>query len=253
MSKRATRRTEHAFVAEGCELLRSALDAGAEIEAIFIAPEGLDDPEVIELSKRSLDTGARVYGLEPGVMERVSDTVTPQPVLSVVKTIDADIEVVAKSRLVIVLVDVRDPGNAGTVMRTVDASGAAAVIFCGGTVDPYNPKTVRASAGSIFHVPVILAESAREILDKLSEFGYQVFGTDAHGEIDYVEVDWTRPTALVLGNEANGLSDQLVELLDATISIPMVGKAESLNVGIACAVLCFEALRRVSRRCERID
>lgn len=244
MNKRATRRIEQAFVAEGCELLRCALDADAKIEAIYIAPHGLDDLEVVELTQRSLERGARIYDLESGVMERISDTVTPQPVLSIVKTIDADIEVVAKARLVIVLVDVRDPGNAGTVMRTGDASGAAAVIFSGGTVDPYNPKTVRASAGSIFHVPVILAENTLEMFAKLSEFGYQLFGTDAKGEIDYVEVDWNRPTALVLGNEANGLSDELVGLLDATISIPMVGKAESLNVGIACAVLCFEALRK---------
>jgi TrmH family RNA methyltransferase len=144
--------------------------------------------------------------------------------------------------LVVVLADVRDPGNAGTVLRTADAAGVAAIVCCGGTVDPYNPKTVRSSAGSLFHVPLVVAGDPTETLEALAGLGFRRLGTVVRGGQDYLEVDWRQPTALVLGNEAAGLPDGLP--VDGTVGIPMAGRAESLNVGMACAVLCFEALRQ---------
>lgn len=182
-----------------------------------------------------------MFELAPGVMERIADTVTPQPVLALFPMVDVE-EVPEGAQLVVVMADVRDPGNAGTVLRTADASGVDAVICCGGTVDPYNPKTVRASAGSLFHVPVVIGEEPGPVLEKLGHSGFRRLGTVVRGGEDYAEVDWSAPTALVLGNEAAGLGATLP--LDGTISIPMTGRAESLNVGMACAVICFEASRR---------
>jgi TrmH family RNA methyltransferase len=289
-------------VAEGIEVVRTALAAGCVPESIYVASEGMPSPSpspvhggqiaagtspsrldggrsdrsapvdaVAALLARADEMGARIFELAPGVMARVADTVTPQPVMAVFPMVHVP-AVPAASRLVVVMVDVRDPGNAGTVLRTADAAGVDAVVCCGGTVDPYNPKTVRSSAGSVFHVPLVLGEDAVAVLEALAPAGgrgndaaargrnepsggtarpdgaaphvtgMRRLGAVVRGGTDYATIDWTEPTALVLGNEATGLPATLP--LDGTVCIPMAGRAESLNVGMACAVLCFEALRQ---------
>lgn len=225
---------------EGVEVVRTALAAGAVPESVYVAAEG--GHGVAELADSAADLGVRVHVLAPGVMARVAGTVTPQGLLAVFAMADRGSEVVAGGTLVVVMDDVRDPGNAGTVLRTADAAGVDVVMCCGGTVDPYNPKTVRASAGSIFHVPVVVEPAVVRALELLAGHGYHRLGTVVRGGEDYTTVDWRRPTALVLGNEAAGLPAGLP--LDGTVAVPMPGRAESLNVGTACAVLCFEALRQ---------
>jgi TrmH family RNA methyltransferase len=239
VQKRATRWSERAFVAEGPELVRTGLDAGAIPEALYVATEGAEDPVTAALARRAELAGVRVYELAAGVMAKVADTVTPQPVLAVFPMRDVP-AVPDDAGLVVVMVDVRDPGNAGTVLRSADAAGAGAVVACGGTVDPYNPKTVRSSAGSVFHVPLVVAADAVAALEALAR--WRRLGAVVRGGEDYAGVDWRQPTALVLGNEAAGLPDGLA--LDGLLSVPMAGQAESLNVGMACAVICFEALRQ---------
>jgi RNA methyltransferase, TrmH family len=150
----------------------------------------------------------------------------------------------AEQPLLVVLVDVRDPGNAGTVLRTADASGVSSVIFSGESVDPYNPKTVRASAGSLFHVPFGVQPDAMALAASLAGRGYRTLATVVRDGEDYAALDWSVPTALFLGNEAAGLGPDVLEAIGGAVAIPMAGKAESLNVGVACAVLCFEALRQ---------
>jgi TrmH family RNA methyltransferase len=181
------------------------------------------------------------------VLERVADTVTPQPVLTVLPMMRPDPVVAtepAAQRLIVVLVDVRDPGNAGTVLRTADASGVDAVIFSGESVDPYNPKTVRASAGSLFHVPFSVQADPVALAASLAERGYRTLATVARDGDDYAALDWSVPTVLFLGNEAAGLGPEVRTAIGGAVAIPMDGRAESLNVGVACAVLCFEALRQ---------
>jgi TrmH family RNA methyltransferase len=141
-------------------------------------------------------------------------------------------------------VDVRDPGNAGTVLRSAEAAGAGGVIFCDGSVDVFNPKTVRASAGALFHVPVVAGGDPAGVLDELGRAGLRRLGTAARGGQAYTDVDMTGPVAIVLGNEAHGLSVDVAGRLDGSITIPMAGKADSLNVGMAAAVICFEAARQ---------
>jgi len=178
------------------------------------------------------------------VMERVASTVTPQPLLAVVSYRPSPWATLDGATLVVACVDVRDPGNLGTVIRTADAAGVDAVVCCDGTVDPTNPKTLRSTAGSLFHVPVVHGGSAAEALAELSARGFTTVATVVRGGTDYVAFDWTRPVALVLGNEAAGLDPALVAELDAGVTVPMAGRAESLNVGVSAAVLCFEALRQ---------
>jgi TrmH family RNA methyltransferase len=231
-------------VVEGAELLSVALDAGARVESVYVAPEGRAADAVAAVVDRAFAEGVRVFDLAPGVLERIADTTTPQPVLSVVAFEPRALGELAGGSLVVVCVDVRDPGNAGTVIRTADAAGADGVVCCAGSVDPYNPKTVRASAGSLFHVPVVAGGGVTEVLGELRDAGYTVVGTVVRDGQDYTAFDWTGRVALVLGNEASGLPVEAVASLDRRVSVPMAGRAESLNVAVSAAVVCFEALRQ---------
>jgi RNA methyltransferase, TrmH family len=236
-------------VAEGAELIRCALDAGAPIESIYVAPDGADDGAVGEVCRRAEAGGVRVFPLAAGVLERVADTVTPQPVLAVLPMLEepapgSDPWSARDGALIVVLVDVRDPGNAGTVLRAADASGSALVVYAGDSVDPYNPKTVRSSAGSLFHVPLAVRQDPGALAAELADAGFRTLATVVRDGEDYAGLDWSTPSALFLGNESSGLPPELAGALSGTLGIPMAGRAESLNVGVACAVVCFEAFRQ---------
>jgi TrmH family RNA methyltransferase len=228
------------------KLLASALDAGAAVEAVFVEPGAGSIPEVSAVLDAALERGARVFDLAPGVLERVADTVTPQPVLAVVSMPDTTLDELVGATFVVVCVDIRDPGNAGAVIRVAHASGAQGVVCSAGTVDPFNPKTVRASAGSVLHIPVVVAGDAGAVLDTLRSRGLRRIAAVSSGGAPYTEVDLTSPLALVLGNEAAGLPPELEALLDTRVTIPMGSGVESLNVSTAAAVLCFEVARRRS-------
>ncbi len=243
LSRRSAREADSAFVVEGAKVLSEALDAGTPVESVYLGAGRSADAIV----QRAFDAGARVYELAPGVLERVADTVTPQPVMAVLPFVDRTLDDLRGASLLVVAVDVRDPGNAGTVLRSAEAAGADGVLFCGGSVDIYNPKTVRASAGSMFHVPVVAGGDPVELLREMATWGVRRLATGAVGGDDYSELDLTAPTAFVLGNEANGLPADIEALVDGRVTIPMVGRSESLNVGMAAAVLCFEAARQRRR------
>ena len=149
---------------------------------------------------------------------------------------------------VLVGVGIQDPGNAGTIIRSAAAAGAAAVIFCSGSVDMYNPKTVRSSAGALFQVPVVAGDGAEEVLAELGRRDVNRMAATAAGGRDHTGVDLTAPTALVLGGETNGLPPALLDLVDGQITVPMVPGTESLNVAMAATVLCFEAARQRQAR-----
>ena len=209
--------------------------------------EAAGSPAVADALARAQGKGIRIFELGPGVVERVADTVTPQPLLAVVRTPQAVLQDLAAATFVVVCVDVRDPGNAGAVIRSADAAGADGVVCCAGTVDPFNPKTVRASAGSVLHLPVVAGDDPAEVLDALAGQGMTCLAAVAHGGTPYTEVDLLAPLALVLGNEASGLPPAIGDRLGHGVTIPMAGGAESLNVSMAAAVLCFEVRRARSR------
>jgi TrmH family RNA methyltransferase len=242
--KRALRAAEGVVVVEGAELLAAALDAGCAIEAVYVAPEGAAVPAVASVADRVAAAGGRVFDLAAGVMEKVASTVTPQPVVAVVAYRPAGLDVLDGASLVVVCVDVRDPGNLGTVIRTADAAGADAVVCCEGTVDPTNPKCVRATAGSLFHVPVVEGGAVADVLAALAARGITTVATVVRGGTDHTEIDWTTPSALVLGNEASGLPAELAGAMDRRATVAMAGRAESLNVSMAAAVVAFEAVRQ---------
>lgn len=232
------------LVAEGADVISAALAAGAPVESVYWAPGAVSVPALAEVIEVILDAGGRAYPLAPGVMERVADTVTPQPVLAVVGYRPAALDAVAGASLVLVLDEVRDPGNAGTLIRAADAAGADAVVCTSGTVDPTNPKAVRASAGSIFHLPVVESVPSEDLVHRLEGRGLDTVVTVARGGGDYAAFDWSRPVAVAVGNEAHGVTGVVAARAAHRVSIPMPGTAESLNVAMAAGIVLFEAVRQ---------
>lgn len=213
---------------EGQGLITQAWEAGWEIEAQFVAPG----------SGAVVPDGA-VYELAPNVIERVASTEAPQPVLAVVRQRQHTLP--EGATFVVVADRVADPGNAGTIIRSAEAAGADAVVFTPGSVDAFNPKVVRATAGSLFRVPVLTAA-----LEDMSAAGLTVLATSSHEGVAYTDADLAGPVAIVLGNEAHGVPDDAP--VDGWITIPHAGPAESLNVAMAATVLVFEVARQRRRR-----
>jgi RNA methyltransferase, TrmH family len=245
------REAEHAFVAEGAKVVEAAIEAGAPIESLFVSAGWRSSAATVAVVERANGIGLRVFELGPGVMERVADTVSPQSVCAVVGAVDLRLdELVSGSAsaatrdVVIVCVDVRDPGNLGSILRVAGATGVSGVICCAGTVDPYNPKVVRASAGALFRLPLVTGVAPGEALGVLAEHGFRCWATVPAGGTDYASADLDGPTALVLGNEAAGLPEDVVARIDGALTIPMAEGTESLNVAMTAAVLCFEVARR---------
>ncbi|MBA2724667.1 MAG: RNA methyltransferase, partial [Actinobacteria bacterium] len=187
----------------------------------------------------------RPLRVSAGVMKAITDTTTPQGIAALVEMPDTSLGALpAAASLVLVLAEVRDPGNAGTLIRSALGAGASAVIFSDGCVDPFAPKTIRSAAGALFEIPIIRA-SLGAATDVLKSEGFELLGTEAGGKAVHA-LDLSGKVAFVLGNEAWGLSPEADGLLDAKVGIPMPGALESLNVAVAGSLLLFEAVRQRS-------
>ena len=232
---------------DGPTLLAEALAAGVVVEEVFTC--GGHD-EVVRAAEAQ---GARVREVTVDVLARAVDTVTPNGVAAVAPrletSLDDAIDRAAAGPLALVLVDLADPGNAGTLVRAAEAAGAAAVLFCGSSVDPSSGKCVRASAGALFHVAHAVGGDVGPVLQRLGDHGVRRTAAVVQGGIPYDTADLTGPLALVLGSEAHGLAAPVLDAIDDHLSIPMAGRSESLNVAMAGSILCFEALRQ--RRARR--
>jgi RNA methyltransferase, TrmH family len=236
------RRREQTVVVEGARVIGGALDRGAEIVTVYAGPDA--SRTSADVMARLRAAGVTVRDVADGVVERVASTVTPQPVIALATLATAGLEELDAARPVLVAVDVADPGNAGTLVRSAEAAGAAGVVFCGNSVDPYSPKVVRSSAGALFGIPVVEVDSPVQVLDALGANGRPRLATVARGGEPYDRCDLGGPVALVVGGEAHGLPAAVDDHVDGTVTIPMFGAAESLNVGVAGSVLVFEAARQ---------
>jgi len=256
LAKRAFRGKERRFIAEGPQAVReAAAHRGATGEPtlveLFTTLEAADRYADIVATARA--TGVRVHYASDAVLADLSGTVTPQGLLGVCRFLDSPFEDIlrARPRLVAVLAQVRDPGNAGTVLRCADAAGADAVVLTDASVDPYNPKSVRASVGSLFHLPVAVDVPAELAVRGLREAGVRILAADGAGDRDLDdELDagtMGGSTAWIFGNEAWGLPEETRALADAVVRVPIHGKAESLNLATAAAV-CLYASARAQRR-----
>jgi RNA methyltransferase, TrmH family len=240
------------FLVEGPQAVREALALapGGVVHEVFVTHDGqARHPDLIEAATA---IGIRVDRVEDAVMAELAGTVTPQGILAVCRRIDVPLEAVLERspRLVVVLAHVRDPGNAGTVIRCSDAAGADGVLLSEASVDVYNPKAVRASAGSLFHLPVVVDVKVESTVERLQAKGLRVLAADGAGEVDLDEETGAGrldvPTAWVFGNEAWGLTEEVLAVCDAVVRVPIYGRAESLNLASAAAV-CIYASARAQR------
>lgn len=209
---------------------------------VFAVP---DDPDVSALADRCGQSGARVFEVGDNVLKTIADAATPQGIVAVAEMPSFSLDALsADADLVLVLAQVRDPANAGTMMRTAAAAGTACVVFTEASVDPFGPKTVRASAGAVCKIPVARSAALAETAVILRDKGFRCVGAEAGRPASIYDLDLSGKTAIVVGNEAWGFGDAPVDLLDEVASIPMVTNVESLNVAAAAAVFLFETVRQ---------
>jgi TrmH family RNA methyltransferase len=264
LTKRAFRERARAFLAEGPQAVSEAFGCGAPVTELFVTADARARHE--ELVTAMARAGIPVHIVSGEVMSDLAQTVTPQGLLAVCGFVDVPLEQAVAGLapaadadgagaaggpppLVAVLANVRDPGNAGTVLRTADAAGAQAVIFSDASVDLYNGKCVRASAGSLFHLPVVAGGPPNQAIRALRDAGLQILAADARAGRSLDELgpgELAAPTAWIFGNEAWGLPDEVVALADESVAVPIYGRAESLNLATAAAV-CLYACARAQR------
>ncbi|RRD46226.1 RNA methyltransferase [Tessaracoccus sp. OH4464_COT-324] len=243
LTQRRGRDIANKFLVEGRQAVREALAAGDIVEEVVV-----DDPA----KHADLLDGysGTLWRADESAMRQLSDTVTPQGVIAVCRQLSFGWEHISDARLVVICSQVRDPGNAGTVIRCADAFGADAVILTTGSVDIYNPKVVRSTVGSLFHMPILTGVDLRDAVDRVHSLGLHVLAADGEGEpldLKALRGELRRPTAWIMGNEAWGLPVADRALADEVVAVPMWGGAESLNLSSAAAV-CLYATASAQRR-----
>ena len=242
LSRRSVRTERRLFLADGPKAVAGALSVDGCVVEVFATPEATEEHADLAAS------AARWTLVDEPALVSLSDSVTPAGLVAVCRFLDVSFEEALSDqpRLVVVCADVRDPGNAGTVIRTADAAGADAVVLAGHSVDAYHPRTVRASVGSLFHLPLVIEPDPLAALRAAREAGLALAAADGAGELDLFDADLSGPTAWLFGNEAWGLPEDLAALADHRVAIPIHGRAESLNLATAAA-LCLYASARAQR------
>ncbi|MDQ6526597.1 RNA methyltransferase [Nocardioides sp. LHD-245] len=245
LHRRSERSERRCFLADGPKAVEGALatvlGSGQDcVVEVFATPAAATE-------YADLLGAAPVTLVDDRAMSGLSDSVNPAGLVAVCRFLDGGLP--PAPRLLTICADVRDPGNAGTVIRTSDAAGAEGVVLAGDAVDAYNPKTVRASVGSLFHLPVVLERDPAAAVRRAQRSGLTVLAADGAGEVDLFAADelLTRPTAWLFGNEAWGLPDELAALADHRVRIPILGAAESLNLATAAAVCLYASARAMMR------
>lgn len=240
LRKRALRERRRMFLVEGAQAVEEAVRAGVLVRLFHGPGEGLH-PTVVLAEQSEVQT----VEVSDEIVRALTSTVTPQGLVGVAPFIDAPLEDLPNpSTLAAVLCAVRDPGNAGTVLRSADAAGGDAVVFSEASVDVYNAKVVRSSAGSLFHLPVVRDAPAARAVAALRERGVRILAASGRGRRSLYDVDLTGPIGFLFGNEAWGMAPEVEALADESVRIPIPGRAESLNLATAAGICLFEAIRQ---------
>lgn len=242
LTKRSARQETGLFLLEGPQAAREALVYRPDtVVEMFATPSALErHPGLRDLAR---DASLEVVFTTEAVLDAMADTVTPQGIVAVARQTPTSLrDVFAESpRLIAICEEVRDPGNLGTIIRAADAAGADAVILTGRTVDPYNPKVVRATTGSMFHLPIVVGVELPSVVERARAGGVRVIAADVRGE-DFLAARalLAEPTAWLFGNEARGLDEHSLGLADLSLRLPIYGSAESLNLATAASVCLYE-------------
>ena len=225
---------------EGPLVVLEALRSHTEVTDVFVT----DPNRHADVVRAGTSAGVDVWDVSPEAMRSLSTTVTPQGVVAVASIPTISLDDLTAADPALVLADVRDPGNAGTLLRSAVGAGAAAVVFAGNSVDPLHPKVVRASAGAVFSTQVVRTTSIENCASKLRALGVELVAALPTASLTADRADLTRPVAVVVGNEAWGLPDEVMAVVDTTVAIPMPGPLESLNVAVAGSILLYEIARQ---------
>jgi TrmH family RNA methyltransferase len=239
LQRRSARDDVRRFLVEGAQGVGEALAHEPPLLDRLFTTDPLDADAV-----RAADAGVTVEVVDPAAIAAIASTVTPQPVVGIAPYLDVDLDAVGVDGCIAILHEVRDPGNAGTVLRSADAAGASGVVFTTESVDVYNPKTVRSSAGSIFHLPVVRGAAIVPAVGSMRARGVRVLAMAGDGARSLYATDLTGPIAFLFGNEAHGLDGAARALADEVVHVPQPGRAESLNLAAAATVCLFEWARR---------
>lgn len=245
LTKRSARTETGLFLLEGPQAVREALSYRPDaIVELFATPAGWEKHP--DLRAAADEHAIEVVFVTEYVLNAMADTVTPQGLIAVVRQIPTSVREIfaASPRLIAICNEVRDPGNLGTIIRAADAAGADAVVLTGRTVDPYNPKVVRATTGSLFHLPVSVGGDLEDVVERAHDAGLLVLAADVKGD-DLLQARaegvLAQSTAWLFGNEARGLEDSALELADRVLKLPIFGRAESLNLATAASVCLYES------------
>lgn len=232
------RMSEHRFLIEGEHLVEEAIKSNMPLAGIIVQAN-------LEARYNRLDMReAPLYRVTEAVMNKLSDTQTPQGICAIVEMQTGLLEDVVKQNSLLLILDaLQDPGNLGTIIRTADSAGVDGVILGKGCVDLYNPKTIRATMGSLFHIPIV-EQDLQQVLPFLKNRGYQLIATSLEGAVAYDQCNYRGASAIVIGNEANGVSKWVLEQCDKRVKIPIYGRAESLNAAIAAGIILYESVRQ---------
>lgn len=234
-AKKSYRRETGSFVVEGLRLVKDGLK---NIHTVVVS-------ESFDASLISIPTGKETITVTDKVFKEISDTVNPQGIMGIAKMCSvSEKEIDAENPFIIFCDAVADPGNMGTIIRTADAAGASAVVLGEGCVDLYNPKTVRSTMSSLFNVKIVETESSIKTLEFFGNKGIRICGTTPSGDKDIYAADFKGPIVVVIGNEANGICSEILDLCNEKLRIPMLGSTESLNASVAAAVTMYEVLRQ---------
>lgn len=236
------RKEQGVFVVEGRKLLQEA-DTYGNIEKVYATESFLQDNQ-----NKKLLSGKEAELVSDKVFKELTDTVTPQGVLALVKMPSYALDALLQTQngRFLLLENLRDPGNLGTIMRTAEGAGMTGVILSRESVDLFNPKVVRATMGAIFRQPFVYVEDIYATVLLMQEKGYQIFGTAMEGSVCYDEADYRDEVGIVIGNEALGVTEQMLSMVDKKVRIPMAGKLESLNAAVAAALFMYETARQRS-------
>jgi TrmH family RNA methyltransferase len=245
LKHRKHREAEGAFLIEGIAPVWQAVEHGVTIDALLYSPELLRSPGALDLVSH-LEDSARVVEIAPRAFDALSEREHPVGIAAIARGATVrlrDLEVAADS-VFVALDEVGNPGNLGTIVRSVDAAGASAVISCGHSTDVWHPTAIRASMGTVFGVPLCVTESIEDVLAWAKDVGLQVVMTSAHATADHYTADFRHPCLLAFGSEGRGLRRETIERGDLAVRIPMSGSATSLNLSVAVGVLLYEVMRR---------
>jgi TrmH family RNA methyltransferase len=237
------------YIIEGFKMIEEALEYQKAFYLLLLSEVASKGIEGDALMHKCEEANIPVYLVSEKIFAEVSEMDTPQGILAVLYKQELQVDKVLDKPgfNIIILDEVRDPGNVGTIIRTADACGMNAVVLSKGCVDLYNSKTIRSTMGSMFHIPVFTEVDIIELIVMLKSIDTTVLGADPHSSISCIDIETDGSTVIIIGNEANGLSDEVKAITTQNITIPMLGKAESLNAGIAAAILMYEFAVRKKR------